>query len=564
MSTGWSLIRPALASRRRELAALAGWSVLETAPVLLSGQLIARAVDQGFLAGRPATGLLMLGLFAVAMIVGAVGARQAIAPLATIAESVRDHVVRRIVRASLHRAADGDDRTDTAAVTRISRQAEAVRQLVAALLMTMRAVVFSVIAVVLGLLALLPELAWLTVGGLVLSCMLLAVLSPVLRRRYRASLIAEERLADEGGRMLAGLRDIRACGAAAISARRAGQAVADQAAAARATATAGAGRIAVIALGARLPLLVMLLLAPRLVSSGSVTPGQLLGAATYLVTGLEPALRSVVQAVGNAGLQLAVVLKRLAEATVVPATTAPITDRVAARFDLRLRGVTFRYGPYSAPIVEELDLDLHHGAHLAIVGPSGIGKSTLANLITGLTEPEAGQITLGGVPLTELSRPWLRRTIAVVPQESYVFAGTLRENLCYLATSVTDERLDAVVDEFGLRPLVRRTGGYDTDLGNVEALSQGERQLITLARVHLSPAHIVILDEGTCHLDPVTEARVETIFAARGGTLVVIAHRMSSAARAQQVLVLDGQGAQVGAASDLVRRSPLFADMMTT
>jgi ATP-binding cassette subfamily C protein len=338
------------------------------------------------------------------------------------------------------------------------------------------------------------------------------------------------------------------------------------AAATTATATAGAFRIVVVALGARLPLLVMLLMAPGLVSAGAVTPGQLLGAATYLVTGLEPALRAVVQAVGNAGLQLAVVLRRLAETTTEATTPAPAPtgrpDRVPADLDIALTAVTFRYGPHSAPIVEDLDLDLPAGTHLAVVGPSGIGKSTLANLVAGLAPPETGRVTVAGTAIAELPEPLLRTAIAVVPQESYTFTGTLRENLTYLAGPVPDRVLDPVVDEFGLRPLVTRVGGYDADLGNTDALSEGERQLITLARVYLSPARVVILDEGTCHLDPVLEERVETAFAARAGTLVVIAHRMSSAARAQRVLVLDGRRSRLGTAADLARDSALFAELL--
>lgn len=559
---GWALIRPALSGQRRAATRLAGWSVVETVPVLLSGQLIARAVDAGFLAGRPGFGLLMLALFALAMVIGAAAGREAVPPLAAIAEAVRDHLVTRIVRAGLHRAVAEDGRTDLAVVTRVTRQAETARQLVAALLTTTRTVLFSVVAVLVGLFALVSELAWLTSGGLVISGVLLALLSPVLRRRYHASLVAEERLADEAGRTIAGLRDIRAYGAATVAGRRVGRSVTDVAAAARATANAGAARVAVVALGARLPLLAMLLLAPGLVSAGAVTPGQLLGAATYLVTGLEPALRAVVHAVGNAGLQLSVVLRRLADATAEPHAGTSTVGRTTNRYDLRLTGLTFRYGPFSAPIVENLDLTLPHGTHLAVVGPSGIGKSTLANLVAGLTPPDSGLITLGGIPVGELSEPWLRRTIAVVPQESYVFTGTLRENLGYLTTTPTDERLDAVVDEFGLRPLVRRLGGYDADLGDVDALSHGERQLITLARVHLGPARIIVLDEGTCHLDPVTEARVEAAFAARGDTLVVIAHRMSSAARAQRVLVLDGSTARVGTPDELAQTSPLYADLL--
>jgi ATP-binding cassette subfamily C protein len=149
----------------------------------------------------------------------------------------------------------------------------------------------------------------------------------------------------------------------------------------------------------------------------------------------------------------------------------------------------------------------------------------------------------------------------LIPQEAYVFAGTLQENLSYLRPEATTEQIDDAVDRLGMRPLLEQIGGYAADVHAGE-LSAGERQLITLVRAYLSPARFVLLDEAACHLDPAAEARVELAFAARPGTLLVIAHRISSALRARRILVLDGAGVAVGTHEDLLARSPLYRDLV--
>ena len=144
-----------------------------------------------------------------------------------------------------------------------------------------------------------------------------------------------------------------------------------------------------------------------------------------------------------------------------------------------------------------------------------------------------------------------------------MFPGTVRENLCYLNPRATRQVLEQAIDRLGLAPVVERLGGLDAELVNpAQELSSGERQLVVLARVYVSPARVVLLDEATCHLDPAAEARAETAFAARPGTLVIIAHRISSARRARRILLLDGQQARYGSHAELLTRSPRYADLV--
>ena len=139
----------------------------------------------------------------------------------------------------------------------------------------------------------------------------------------------------------------------------------------------------------------------------------------------------------------------------------------------------------------------------------------------------------------------------------------MRENVAYLRPGADDVAIWHAVREVGAGELVERLGGLDPALGpGGGGLSAGERQLIALARAHLSPARVVMLDEATCHLDPVAEERVERAFRKRPGTLVVIAHRISSAVHAAPILVLDGERAALGTHEQLLAENELYADLV--
>jgi ATP-binding cassette subfamily C protein len=353
-----------------------------------------------------------------------------------------------------------------------------------------------------------------------------------------------------------------ACGAQDRAAADVGAVIDAQARAMRAIAWAGSVRVAIVALGYYVPLVALLSAAPWLLRHEWLTTGQVIGAVTYLVASLWPALSSLTESIGSWGIQLGAVLGRLDQACTPPHSPPSRQAGVPAGSEVRISGLTFAYGAASEPVIHDLSLTLAEGEHLAVVGPSGIGKSTLTRLVAGLQAGHHGQITFGAQALHEIPDHVLRQRIALVPQEAYIFGGTLRENLMYLRPDATNAELDACSAAVGLDSLAERLGGYEAVLGGGQAvLSDGERQLIAAGRVYLSRATLVILDEATCHLDLAAEAQVEQAFAERDGSLIIIAHRISSAQRADRVLLLDGTKAILGTHQQLLGSSPQYADL---
>ncbi|QFG24174.1 ABC transporter ATP-binding protein [Actinomadura sp. WMMB 499] len=565
------LLRRHLRGRGPALRGLAAWSVVEGLPVLAGGLLLARAVDHGFLAGRPGTGLAWLAVLAVLYLCGAEATRRIYPRLATTVEPLRDSLVTDVVTASLHRTggtggeADGTAGGAGTGVAQVAEQAEAVRVLLGTALRNVRQLLAAGIAALVGLALLSPPLALAIALSVAVAVGVFAAFLGVQIRRYRDVVRQAERIGESGAAIVAGVRDVVACAAEDRAARTVAASIDAQAAAMRAFARSRLVRLPVLALGVHLPLLVLLALAPSLIDGGRLTTGEVAGAAGYLITGLQPGIVLLVDAGGTLLLSLAVILGRLAEtgaggtAPALPARPGP----VPASSDIELDRVTFAYSPRAAPVLTGLSLRIPAGTHLAVVGPSGTGKSTLANVLTDLVRPQRGTVTLGGVPLPDVDRDRLRSAVTLIPQESYIFAGTLRENLAYLRPGATTAQLDEAARAVGLEETLRRFGGYDAAVPpGGGSLSHGERQLVTLARAYLSAAPVLILDEATCHLPPAAEARAERALAGRGRTLVVIAHRISSAERAHRVLLLDSSGPIVGTHRTLLDLSPLYAELV--
>lgn len=577
-TTPVALLRTGMRGTRRAWCGLLVFSVCEAVPAVLTGRLVAHALDHGFLADRPVRGVTLLTVLLGLALCAALATRQIVPRVARIAEAQRDHLVRYVVTATLHTAVSGSgpghDGGDAAAVARLTGQVESVRLTGAALLRTARQVVVSLVAGVAGLALLSPVLLVLVLPPLVAALLLFGRLLRPLAHRQRRTVLAEEAIATEAAGVLFGLRDVLACQAGDRAADVLHSRIDEQVTAARALGRASVLRVLVVALGVQVPLAALLLAGPLLVGNGLLTAGELVGAASYLLVSLGPALSSLVQVVGSMALQLAVTVRRLAELgaptggtsgepepdpATVPSSRptgsawprrrhAPARRRIGVppvRADVRARALTFAYGPHSAPVVEDLDLDLADGEHLAVVGPSGGGKSTLTQLLAGLLVPARGEVRLGGVPLGALHPRTRHATITLVPQQAYLFRGTVAENLAYLTPFADPAAMRRSVRAVGAEELVEDLGGFRAEVVPA-ALSAGQRQLLALARAHLSRARFCILDEACCHLDPAAEQVAEQAFRARGGTLLVVAHRTGSAARADRVLLLDGARATLG------------------
>lgn len=539
----------AAALRAGPVAALVGWSIPEALPAAVSGLAVAKAVDDGFLAGHLLVGFAWLAVLMLAAVIGSAGSRKVFRRLGELVEPFRDDLVRRVVGSALHRSVSGHP--DEGALARLTRQVEVVRDTYAGLIVVIRSFLVTLAGVVVGLLSLAPVIVLLILPPFLLGFAGFLATLGFAAARQRASVLADERLAASAGSVLAGTRDVVACGAEAHAAAMVSGPIHEQADAERALAKVAALRTACFAVGGWLPLVVLLVAGPWLVGRG-LTAGLIMGGLTYVVSGLQPALQAVIAGVGGSGLRYVVTLGRILDETTAPPAESP--QRAERQGDdLILRDVTFAYGPHAEPVLRDLDLTVLAGEHLAVVGPSGIGKSTLASLICGLRTPDSGTLRYGGVPAVELGAA----DRVLIPQEAYVFTGSLRDNLTYLRPDASDAMITDAVDAVGARDLVERIG----DQVDPGGLSAGERQLLALVRAYLSPARLVVLDEATCHLDPVAERRAEEAFARRGGTLVVVAHRISSARRSERILVLDGVSAAVGDHASLVRQSSLYRDL---
>ena len=555
------LLRSATRGRGREVRRLAAWAVVAAIPAFLSGRLIASAVDEGFLAGRNLTGLAWLGVFGASAVVGAWAMRATILRLAAIVEPFRDDLARLVVTGSLRRSTQAGAAGDTAGIARLTQQVEVVRDAYASILLAGQGFLVATVGALLGLLTLMPQLLLMVAPPLVLGLAMFLAALRHMAMRQRNSIVAEEQVAEGGAALAAGVRDIVACGAERSAASMVGAQIEAQALATRDLARLTAVRSVSVAIGGLLPIVLILVMGPWLVRNGA-TAGTIFGAMTYVLQGVHPALQAFVNAISGPGLWLMVTLRRIVESSQASEPggqqdSAPATH--PPHHGVRLQGVTFAYGPCSDPIVRDFDLTVRHGEHLAVVGPSGVGKSTLASLITGVLEPQAGEISIGGVPVGEIGALAPAHRV-LIPQEAYLFSGSVFENVAYLRPDVRQRELDRAIDTLGMRALLERLGGYDAEL-DPAALSGGERQLLTLVRAYLSPAWLVVLDEAACNLDPRSEAVVEEAFARRPGTLIVIAHRVSSALRAERILVLDGARAQHGTHAQLLVSSPLYRDL---
>jgi ATP-binding cassette subfamily B protein len=238
------------------------------------------------------------------------------------------------------------------------------------------------------------------------------------------------------------------------------------------------------------------------------------------------------------------------------------------RGEIRFDHVSFGYDP-AVPVLHNVDLTIDQGETVAFVGATGAGKSTMAKLVTRFYDPTAGRVLIDGYDLKTVTLESLRSQLGVVPQEPFLFAGTIRDNIAFARPGAPDDEVWNAVNQVGLAELVHRLPyGLDTPVHERgQSLSSGERQLIALGRAFMAEPRVLVLDEATSNLDLKSETMVEAALDVllEGRTAVLIAHRLSTAMRADRIVVVgDGELLEVGSHDELVARGGHYAEMYET
>ncbi len=314
------------------------------------------------------------------------------------------------------------------------------------------------------------------------------------------------------------------------------------------------GAVAVLAAGS--------VLVPR----GAVTAAVVIAFLLYLDMFFAPIqqLSQVLDTWQQAGASIAKIEELLATPSGTPAPEVPVEPgRLAGA--VRFEGVRFHYpGTVGPPALDAVDLAVAPGETLALVGETGAGKSTLVKLVARLYDPDDGRVTVDGIDLRSIDLGAFRRQLGVVPQEAFLFTGTVRDNIAYGRPEATDAEVEAAARAVGAHDFVAALpqGYLEPVSERGRSLSSGQRQLIALARAQLVDPAILLLDEATSQLDLASEARVQQAMqrAAEGRTTLLVAHRLPTAARADRIAVIDrGAVVEVGTHADLLAAGGPYA-----
>jgi ABC-type bacteriocin/lantibiotic exporter with double-glycine peptidase domain len=314
----------------------------------------------------------------------------------------------------------------------------------------------------------------------------------------------------------------------------------------------------------------LLLLGTRFVIGGELTIGMLASLEILLLSFLNPINRLV-----NFGMrmqELKVDIHRLND--VLQYEIDPIYKNKNKKVHpkklegrLEFQNVSFGYNPNEPALIQDLSFTIETGQKIALVGPSGVGKSTIAKLALGLYRPWKGEILYDGKPIDELSHESLHHSMSSVDQTIFLFSGTIRENLSLWDPSVTDQMLvEAAKDAKIHEEILSRKGGYDAKLyENGDNLSSGQKQQLEIARALLYRPSLLILDEATSALDPQTEKEIVAMIRQKGVSKLMITQRIASIQDCDEILVLEhGKVVERGRHQELLAAGGLYQKLYTS
>ena len=302
------------------------------------------------------------------------------------------------------------------------------------------------------------------------------------------------------------------------------------------------------------------------VSNSAMTVGQLTCFLSYASQYTKPfnEISSVAAEFQNALACAARVFAFIGEAELDP-DPVPGADISRVKGEIRVENLSFSYDP-ARPLIENMNLSVKPGQRVAIVGPTGCGKTTLINLLMRFYEPDAGRILLDGTDIRRYSRAALRSIVGMVLQDTWLITGSVKDNIRISRPDATDEEIVAAAKESRAHAFIMRLpDGYDTLLTeDGGGLSQGQKQLICITRVMLRQPRVLILDEATSSIDTRTEMRIQDAFSRlmKGKTSFIVAHRLSTVREADAIIVMrDGKIVETGNHAELMRKNGFYRDL---